>query len=65
MAILSTGFGKSMIFIVFAYGQRKNVLIENLYVYDHNFASKKYFRETDFGNVDAELYSNGAYDKNS
>ena len=34
-------------------------------MYDHNFASKKYYRETDFGNVDAELYSNGAYDKNS
>ena len=63
MKILSTRFGKSMIFTVFAmakvpceqrpfegpllagYGQRRNILIENLY--DHNFPSKKYYRRPD------------------
>ena len=38
MAIFSTGFGNSMIFTVFFYSQRRNVLIENLY--DRHFASK-------------------------
>ena len=41
MEILSTRFGKSIIFTVFAmarYGQRRKILIENLY--DHNFPSK-------------------------
>ena len=37
------------------YGQRRNILIENLY--DHNFPSKKYYRRPDIGNVVAELYS--------
>ena len=41
MVILSTGFGKSMIFIVVAMAKEDNVLIENLY--DHNFASKKVY----------------------
>ena len=41
MAILSTGFGKSMLFIVVAMTKEDNVLIENLY--DHNFASKKVY----------------------
>ena len=35
MEILSAGFGKSMILL--CYGQRRNILIENLY--DHNFPS--------------------------
>ena len=61
MEILSTGFGKSMILL--GYGQRRNMLIENLY--DHNFPSKKYYGRPDIGNVVAELYSNGPYDKNS
>ena len=47
------------------YGQKRNVLIENLYRYDLNFTSKKYYRRPDFGNVNAELYSNRAYDRNS
>ena len=64
MAILSTGFGKSKIFTVFAMAKEENVLIENLY--DRNFVSKKYYRQPDFRNVVAvELYSNGAYDRNS
>ena len=37
MAILSTGFGKSKIFTVFAMAKEENVLIENLY--DRNFVS--------------------------
>ena len=45
------------------YGQRRNILIENLY--DHNFPSKKYYRRPDIWNVVAELYSNGPYDRNS
>ena len=61
MEILTTGFGKSMILL--CYGQRKNILIKNLY--DHNFPSKKYYRQPDIGNVVADLYSNGPYDKNS
>ena len=62
MAILSTGFGKSMIFIVIAMAKEDNVLIENLY--DHNFASKKVYiyRRPNFRNVVVELYSTGAYD---
>ena len=44
-------------------GQRRNVLIENLY--DRNFPYKKYYRQPDIGNVVAELYSNGPYDRNS
>ena len=65
MAILSTGFGKSMIFIVVAMAKEDNVLIENLY--DHNFASKKVdiYRWPNFRNVVVELYSTGAYDRNS
>ena len=65
MAILSTGFGKSMIFIVVAMAKEDNVLVENLY--DHNFASKKVYicRQPNFRNVVVELYSNGAYDRNS
>ena len=47
------------------YGLKRNVLIENLYWYDPNFTSKKYNRRPDFGNVNAELYSNGTYDRNS
>ena len=43
MAILSTGFGKSMIFALFTMAKEGNVLIENLY--DCNFASKKYYSE--------------------
>ena len=49
MAILSTGFGKSMLFIVVAMTKEDNVLIQNLY--DHNFASKKvyiYIKATKF-----------------
>ena len=61
MEILSTGFVKSMILL--CYGQRRNILIENLY--DHNFPSKKYYGRPDIGNVVAELYSNGPYDRNS
>ena len=61
MEILSTGFVKSMILL--CYGQRRNILIENLY--DHNFPSKKYYGRPDIGNVVAELYSNGPYDYNS
>ena len=45
MAILSTGFGKGMIFIVLAMAKEDNVLIENLY--DHNFASKKVYNVGD------------------
>ena len=41
MAILSTGFGKSILFIVIAMTKEDNVLIDNLY--DHNFASKKVY----------------------
>ena len=41
MAILSTGFGKSMIFIVVAMAKEDNVLIENLY--DQNLATKKVY----------------------
>ena len=63
MAILSTGFGKGMIFIVFAMAKEDNIFIKNLY--DHNFASKKYYRRPNFRNVVVELYSNGAYDRNS
>ena len=67
MAILSTGFGKSMLFIVVAMTKEDNVLIENLY--DHNFASKKVYiyilRRPNFRNVAVELYSTGAYDRNS
>ena len=55
MAILSTGFDKSMIFIVTAMAKEDNVLILN--PYDHNFASKKYYRQPNFGNVVVELYS--------
>ena len=50
MTILSTGFGKSMIFTV-----------KNLYA--RNFPSKKYYRRPDIGNVVTELYSNGTYKK--
>ena len=49
-----------MIFTVFAMAK-----IDNLYRYDPNFTSKKYYRRPDFGNVNAELYSNGANDRNS
>ena len=65
MAILSTGFGKSMIFIVVAMAKEDNVLIENLY--DHNFASQKVdiYRWPNFRNVVVELYSTGAYARNS
>ena len=65
MEILSTGFGRSMIFTVFAMAKEEiiNILIENLY--DHNFPSKKYYRRPDIGNGVAELYSNGPYDRNS
>ena len=56
MAILSTGFGKSMIFTFFAMAKKRNVLTKKLY--DRNFASKKYYRRPDFGNVVAGLYSN-------
>ena len=61
MEISSTGFGKSI--ILPCYGQRRNILIENLY--DHSFPCKKYYGRPDVGNVVAELYSNGPYDKNS
>ena len=61
MEIFSTGFGKTMILL--CYGQRRNILIKNLY--NHNFPSKKYYRRPDIGNVVAELYSNGPHDKNS
>ena len=64
MEILSTGFGKSMHDLYcLCYGQGRNILIENLY--DHNFPSKKYYRQPDIGNVVAEPYSNGHYDRNS
>ena len=45
------------------YDQRRNVLTENLYY--PIFSSKKYYRRPDIGNVVAELYSNGPYDRNS
>ena len=35
------------------YGQRRNILIENLY--DYNFPSRKHYRLPDIGNVVAEL----------
>ena len=44
MAILSTGFGKGMTFIVLAMA-KEDVLIENLY--DHYFASKKVYNVGD------------------
>ena len=63
MEILSTRFGKSMIFTVLAMAKEEISSSKNLY--DHNSSSKKYYRRPDIWNVVAHLYSNGPYDRNS
>ena len=60
MAILPTGFGKSMIYTVFALAKIRNLSIEN--VCDRHCPVEKYYRQPDFRNVVAELHGNGTYD---
>ena len=55
MAILSTGFGKSMIFTVFAVAKEEMVLIENLYVYDPG-CKENHFYSLPFGQAEASIY---------
>ena len=59
MAILSTGFGNSMIVTVFVMGKEEMSCMIPI------SPLKKYYRRPDFGNVVAELYSNGDFDRNS
>ena len=63
MAILSTGFGKSMIVTVFFMGKEEMSLSKTCMIAISPL--KKCYRRPDFGNVVAELYSNGAFDRNS
>ena len=58
MAILSTGFGKSMIVTVFVMGREEMSLSKNCMIAISPL--KKYYRGPDFGNIVSELYSNGA-----
>ena len=62
MAILSTGFGKSMIVTVFFMGKEEMSLSKTCMIAISPL--KKCYRLPDLGNV-AELYSNGAFDRNS
>ena len=57
MAILSPGFGKSMIFTVFAMAKEEMSSSKTCMLP----ISKKYDRQPDIGNVVAGLYSNGTY----
>ena len=63
MAILSTGFGNSMIVTVFVMGKEEMSLSKTCMI--AILPLKKYYRRPDFGNIVAELYSNGAFDRNS
>ena len=58
MAILPTGFGKSMIYTVFALAKE----ISSLKTCDCHCPFEKYYRRPDFRNVVAELHGNGTYD---
>ena len=64
MTILSTGFGKSMIFTVFAMAKKEMSSLKTC-IGMIPISPLKSIRRPDFKNVDAELYSNGAYDRNS
>ena len=57
MAILSTGFGNSMIVTVFVMGKEEMSLSKTCMIAISPL--KKYYRRPDFGNIVAELYSNG------
>ena len=55
---------ESMIFTVFAVAKEEMSSLKTCMCTITIYASKKYYRQTDFGNVDAELYSDGVYNRN-
>ena len=61
MAILPTGFGKSMICTVFALAKE----ISSLKTCDCHCPFEKYYRWSDFRNVVAKLHGNRTYDGSS
>ena len=57
MAVLTTGFGKSMIFFRVCARQKRIVVCENQYHY--YFAVEEHHQQPNFRDVIAELHSNG------